>query len=197
MDIRELATLTLSDLIVKEPSTRSPGLHLSTIIQDILRDLDPRRYGGDFDWNRVESGTTFERVLERELMARNPNLVRPGEFHLNGIACSPDGWDPIDRVVEEYKWTWKSSRYPITDDRFWPWAVQIKGYCHVVGTTRARLRVFFVNGDYSNFTPELRSWLLTFTEQELRDNWLMVLNHARHKGLLPPPGPLKEEPDEP
>lgn len=188
MDIRELDTLTLSDLIVKEPSVRSPGLHLSDILQSILKGLDPKKYSQAMDWNRVDSGTTFERVLERELMARNPNLVRPGEFSLNGIACSPDGFDPVDRVVEEYKWTWKSAKYPLTDDRYWPWLVQIKGYCHVTGTTRARLRVFFVNGDYQSFTPELRSWLLTFTEQELRDNWLMLLNHARYAGLFPKEG---------
>ena len=185
MTLLELPTQSLADLVAPPTTVRSPGLHLSTIIQDILTDLDPKKYGQEMDWNRVQAGVTFERILERELISRNPNLIRPGERVRDGVACSLDGWDPVDRVVEEYKWTWKSSRYPITDDRFWGWMVQIKGYCHVMETPLARLRVFFVNGDYSAFTPEFRSWALSFTPQELADNWAMVTQPRPLQGVTP------------
>jgi hypothetical protein len=187
MDAQELPLLTLQDLVETPESTRSPGLHLSAIISDLMMDLDPKKYGGEMDWNRVESGVTFERLLEKALMARNPSLIRPGEYERDGIACSPDGYSRADHTIEEYKFTWKSSKYPITDDRFWSWLVQIKGYCYVIGTTHARLRVLFVNGNYSSFTPVLKSWALEFTPEELSDNWAMLLNHAKHKGLLPDP----------
>ena len=187
MEAQELPLLTLQDLVDTPESTRSPGLHLSAIISDLMMDLDPKKYGGEMDWNRVESGVTFERLLEKALISRNPLLIRPGEFSKDGIACSPDGLNRLDGSIVEYKFTWKSSRYPITDDRFWAWLVQIKGYCYVLGTTRATLYVLFVNGNYTNFSPILKPWALEFTPEELSDNWAMLVNHARHKGLLPDP----------
>jgi hypothetical protein len=67
------------------------------------------------------------------------------------------------------------------DKKFWHWLVQIKAYCHLLDTTRARLHVFFVNGDYaSHRDPQYRSWDLGFHEGEIAENWSMLVNQAAH-----------------
>ena len=176
-----------TSLLRPDEPIRSQGLHLSTIIRSMLVDLDPVKYdpGKPMDLLRIEAGFAFERALEQGLSKAFPQLhTHPGEFWIDGIVCSPDGYDLETLTVHELKCTWKSSNYPIEDRRFWHWLVQIKGYCSALNTLSAVLWVFFVNGDYRNSGPQLKRWDLTFDALELAENWQMLCNHAKARGLL-------------
>lgn len=166
---------------------RTPGLHLSQIIKSICIEMDPKRFkhqDGPLPWDRFEAGFSFERVLEMAFQSRRDGIFRPGEIERDGIICSPDGIDPTDWRLEEFKFTWMSSYDAPEHAKFRHWLWQMQAYCYVLGTTRSRLRAFFVNGNYRGHQPEYRVWNIDFTEEELDQNWRMLKKHARDKGLL-------------
>ncbi len=177
-----------------EGYVRSPGLHASDLYNDYFKDFDPDRYDKraadgsavPFDLAKMELGTSFEEVLEPALRQRLFG-DRPGEYMSpEGIAFSPDYlFDcPEGLVLGEFKLTWYSSRGAPTDKKFAKWLAQIALYLHWLELRKCRLYVFFVNGDYKPPTPDLKAWELTFTGQELTDNYNAIIRHARKKGLL-------------
>jgi hypothetical protein len=87
--------------------------------------------------------------------------------------------------VVELKFRWMASwKFDQLEKYFWLEVTQVKGYCHMTGSTEAELWVFFVNGDYRPPRPTVRGVLLEFTEQELLESWQVILNHARRRGWL-------------
>ena len=173
---------------------RSPGLHMSDIYNDLYRELNPARYDKrdkdgnplPFDSTRAEFGTAFEEVLEDAMSGRLLG-ARPGEERTpEGIIYSPDHYLFNGQFrLGEFKATWMSSRYGLHDPRFDKWFTQMKSYCHNIETPYARLYSFFVNGDYTTHQPQLRAWDIEFSGRELRDNWDMMMRHARKRGMLP------------
>jgi len=173
-------------------------LHLSDIYKDLMCDLQPARFSRDpFQMNsRVEAGILFESILEQALAAKFAT-VRPGEIvSPEGVHMSPDGVNAHLLAGEEYKTTWMSSRAGVTDEygmpleKFLHWFVQMKGYAYGLDIRRFLLRVFFVNGNYSKNradpegSPCFKTWDIEFTSSEIEENWAMLMNHARSKGLL-------------
>jgi hypothetical protein len=190
--------LTLGDLQARHahnaPHPRTPGLHLSDVLKDLLADKDPKRFDRSkpMDMIRVEAGFAFEHALEQALAARHPGLVRPGELVCEGVIGSPDGLDlDIDPPrLAEYKCTWMSSAPGIEDAKFWHWWIQIRCYLYMLrevcglDLTEALLVVLFVNGDYRNSGPQLLAWRATFDRREIVEAFAMVIKHARRKGML-------------
>lgn len=187
--------------LVQDPSAhRPPGLHQGEIIDDIMKAIDPGRYakkGPDgepvpMDTVKVGSGLAFERALELAIKPGSPGSWRPDPILVPpGIWCSPDHLDPDCQVdgeltVREFKLTWYSKKKECPyDSVYWPWLVQIKGYCHAVETRYAVLTVMHVNGDYAPPTPSPPdNYGLIFTPLELEENWGMLVNHAKQKGWL-------------
>lgn len=80
----------------------------------------------------------------------------------------------LGAVVEEYKATWISATNSITSGKFWHWHVQVKAYCKVVGTRRARIYVLFVDGDYHPKRRIPRAWEIEYSRLEIEENWGMV-----------------------
>jgi len=179
---------------------RSSGLHLSEIYNDLFACLEPKRYKAGAPVNKalLEAGILFEEMLERAFVLRLQETVgRPGELvSEEGVKCSPDLFifDAEDNFrIGEIKLTWKSSRdvprepgengFPV---KFKKNFVQMMGYCHVARTPYARLISFFVNGQYipGPPEPELLAWDIEFSTQELRENWAMLINHARDREML-------------
>lgn len=179
-------------------------LHLSTIYKDLMCDLQPKRFNRDpFKINpRVEAGILFESILE-EALARKFSTYRPGEIVSDeGIYMSPDGVNLEQNCGEEYKCTWMSSRAGVTDEdgqpleKFVHWFIQMKGYAKWLYVDRFLLRVFFVNGNYNrsgllrdgtidpDAGPCFKTFDIGFSEEEIEENWAMLINHARDKGLL-------------
>lgn len=184
--------------------TRSEGLHLSDIIKALMRRLQPKRFSSaPFVMTpRMEMGILFESALEWALV-RKYATVRPGEIvSPEGVAMSPDGINPLLIAGEEYKCTSMSSRGGIVDengqplDKYIHWFMQMKGYAKWLEVNLFILRVFFVNGNYNrsgllkdgsvdlDAGPTLRNYHITFSDEEIDDNWSMLMNVAREEGLL-------------
>jgi hypothetical protein len=180
-------------------SERSSGVHVSEIIRSIENDvtkpgqrrkfedltMDEKRRMGAY----VSGGFAWEEILRRAIVEMYidsaTRFISPGELECDGIFGTPDWLDTDDWVIEEFKCTWRSSRRTRNIEQdFWAWFVQIKAYCHMVQTTTARLRVFFVNGDYRNSGPQFKQWQIEFTPEELVMNWQMLHQHAQDKGWL-------------
>lgn len=168
---------------------RSPGLHLSDILEDIEQALNPRDYDSEGrDWDPYRKmGFVWERVLGKAMAGCGINLIAPGEIEKDGIIMSPDRLDPDPWALEEWKATWKSynrvKQHGI-EGAFPRWIWQKKSYCYALGCDTSRLRAFFVNGDYRGSGPLDPAWEFEFTDRELKENWDMITNHAKSRGWL-------------
>lgn len=204
-DITKLRTLDIN-AVARHPANarrpkRSPGLHLSHILQHLglfmgmIQADDPTDIGA-IDWHlplgspnlplealtRIAAGLAWEDWWG---MA-NPHIdYHPGEFKLDGIAMSPDGLgygggdilsESDATILHECKFTWKSSRHAIEQQVLW--FMQMKAYCKAIGTPWASLHVYHVNGNYSTNAPHYKVYSITFTQRELDDNWRMLTAYA-------------------
>lgn len=157
-------------------------LHLSDIYTDLERVLFTKTSNADMTnplW--AEVGFLWEDLLTRVLADHCG--ARPGEVELDGIVGSPDGYDPDSGILYEYKSTWKSVKNAHPKD-VWKWMTQVKGYCMMLGVSTVIFHVFYIMGDYRGSGPLYRSYLFTFTERELQENWQMLKNHAKSRGWL-------------
>lgn len=180
---------------------RSEGLHLSTITQDMLITLNPDKYDREKDegaYLNFLAGIIYEQALSNawldiELKGHRPGLIRPGEVTRDLIIGTPDAFDWILGRPCEFKFTKHSCRYPITDDRFWWYWVQLKAYAYMLGVNSGELWVCFVNGNYSRDPndPEngyvIKGWEDHWTDLQLKENWMMIVRHAMRKFELPRP----------
>ena len=169
---------------------RSAGLHLTPIIHDLEQSIKPRDewctqeelafFGaGGFLWERVFAKCHAEAIATGD-------IVRPGEFELDGIIGSPDLIRISDWTLIETKHPWKSvTKFDNHFDKFfWAWTVQIACYLKMIGSNTAELHAFFVCGDWRPPIPQVRSVRMEFTDQELDEYWSMILRHAHRKGWL-------------
>ena len=163
---------------------RSPGLHLSDITGDISKQLDPKRFSGEMNPALLAAGNAFETVIARQLRLMFPGADKPGEFSSDGIAMSPDFLNPVYGCPEEDKMTWTSGRLGLDHPKLERYHRQGKSYCRVLGTDRILFRVLFVNGSYDTYLPVLRTFLVTYSTRELRENWEMILQHGEDMGVL-------------
>jgi hypothetical protein len=169
--------------------TRSPGLHLSTIIRDIEQTIKPKD-----EWCTQEElemfgavGFMWERVfsMAHRDAVENDELVRPGEFMLDGIAGSPDLIYTPSWTLIETKACFRSARqFESLEKNFWAWIVQVKSYSLMIGTDTAEIHAFFVAGTWRPPTPCVKSVRLEFTDRELQENWSMITGHAERRGWL-------------
>lgn len=197
MKITELHENFLADSGVD----RSDGAHVSEVINDLVETLEkthrddppPNQLQGQF-----EKGFIWERVLSRGFGERA--AIRPGEIHCDGLAGSPDGINFVTltnngieyggptMVLEEYKCTTYSSRR--SPDENLRWMMQVKAYCYMWTASSGELlnhcifRVLHLMGDYKNRNPMPKTWLLTFGRLELEENWRVIINHAKERGIL-------------
>jgi len=175
--------MIITEIPAEFPFTTSEGrstgrLHLSDIYGDLERELFPPKNTGNRYF--AEIGFLFEEALSRAFRERLGKRI--GEVELDGIVCSPDGFDFENWILEEYKCTWRSSK--MLPDQMWRWMVQIKGYCKVTETTRVLMRVLYLNGNYRGSGPEYKHFNLDFTQDEIDVNWSMLVSHAKRKGWL-------------
>jgi len=162
---------------------RPSGLHVS----DIYTDMDVTLNGAPDHWeNAGEPGFLWEDVFSHawsnKALARGL-IFRPEPERVDGIWVSPDGVNLDGMRLEEYKFTWKSSNRPPEDN--WKWVTQMKAYCWALKLGMANLRVFYCNGDYrQNRKPQYKAFRFTFEAWELKENWDMLINHAKSRGWL-------------
>lgn len=169
-----------------DKAERTDGLHLSDILDNVEKALEPNKYKDHpFDLETCAAlGFINERVIEREIVAARVEaglLFRPGEIEKDGILMTPDGYD-VNGVLNEWKATWRSMNREIESfARYW-W--QIKAYCYGLGVQKARLIVAFMAGNWRESGPRWKGWDAEFTKRELQENWQFIRNHAQSRGWL-------------
>ena len=164
--------------------TGAPGAHVSAIIRSIcirMKHFEDSEDGPS--QTRLELGCAFEDAvvdgLKRRHVAHDPDrYCSPGQLELDGLFGTPDLLDVTDWAIVEIKLTWLSSRHDPESIKFWKYWVQIKAYCKMVHTLVGRLHVGHINGNYRGGDPEYNVWEWRFTQQELDENWAMLLTHA-------------------
>lgn len=188
----------LSSNFAHETHDRSPGLHLSNIIQMIqtVQGNNPANRGKPLDRRDLEAYRTFGFLFERvlfDVILQDRLIERPGEFTVDGITLTPDAIDTEDFSNLEAKCTWRGMPDDVDDfmnqlhspERFNHWLIQMKAQCKAIGTLNQQLWTFWVNGNYKdNRRPTLRKWMIEFTKDEIRANWDMLVNFAKRRGLL-------------
>lgn len=176
-------------LILTDDPDRPPGLHVSQIYSSIMQHIDKKRYDPDADLPllKITAGLAMEQALAKVIYALSPGSFRPQAVKKDGIWVSPDNVALDPWRGREFKLTWYSMKKECPwHDVFWPWRVQMMAYAWVLETLIFELWVLFINGAYPYGAPSpvLQPYLLTFSEQELYDNWQMILAHAKWKGWL-------------
>lgn len=198
MQLVELAPVSLRDLATAVvPAYRSPGLHVSTIIQSMMEVAYPKLFAraseadSQVRENWMEAGFAFEDALARTFAERQQVTFRPGEIVKDGVICSPDGITirgrDSDALVygNEFKCTWKSLRgFDLDAPKFLYWKYQIRAYAYVTGILDWELCVLFLNGDWKPPVPVVKRYFLTFQPHEPAEAWSQLLAHARHEGML-------------
>ena len=199
MKIIELSTESRAFLNVlkrqhAEDARRTPGLHLSQIVQDIHRTLYPQ----DFENLALEGtkrtyfelGNTIEQILADSLAERQ-GWSKPAPVRHDGVWCSADGYNPRTRTIDEMKACWKSATpadYAGDFKRTGKWDAyvrQVLGYMKAYGATRARLHIVHMNGDWRPPVPwPPKTYILRPTEREIDRNWQTLLTHARDRRWL-------------
>jgi hypothetical protein len=166
------------------------GLHVSRIISDMLQTIDPKRYEKDKPLPAVKltGGVAFERELEKILTKSIPGGFRPDPIQVDGIWMSPDNVATDPWRVREFKLSWyslKTKPCPF-HDVYWPWRTQIMAYLKGIEGNIGELWGYFVNGDYpvGAPSPQLKGFVIDFSDQEIEENWGMLVNHAKHRGWL-------------
>lgn len=166
---------------------RPEGLHLSQIIQDIVRTMHPGWFTElENDRRRAlfELGNTFEDVMAEALRARLGLWHKPKPIVCEGIICSPDGWSPTRNRLDEVKLTWCSSKDGLAHPKLQKYMYQVLAYCHALKARRARLHVFYINGDWKPPLPQPHTYLIIPSMQDILANWKLLTQHARDKGWL-------------
>jgi hypothetical protein len=166
---------------------RSSGLHLSSLVKAAVQEITGKKLEsieGEQEGVRAQMGFLWERAMEyaftEYMNAERKGIKKQLKVELEGVTGSPDGLSVKDSVLEEYKCTWRSMRRWNEDPEgnFLYWFMQVKGYLHMLGLTKVRFFIFWVNGDYTykpGRGPQVTTQEFEFTEEELSDNWALLI----------------------
>lgn len=198
--------MTITEIPVElslPPSTgRSEGTHVSGIIRCLATELgiltpDVTEELSLSDVREIKDPTAILRILlglaweEKYISLIGDVDDHPREMELQGVYMTHDGesvscvlgCNHYMLVCHEVKCTWKSARTvasALEQQHMWMW--QIKAYCKALNTRFAMLHVLFVCGDYSYpIKPTLRKWLLEFTQEEIDQNWEMLMQYKTYR----------------
>lgn len=184
---------------LKSDLVRSPGLHASDIYGDLFKKLEPKRYdirdketGEPEEMNGVlmALGTAWEKHFERLLEWNGIAAERPTEFmdEETGIAYSPDLLFFIDEPrLGEIKLTSMSLDGTPTEEancfppKFNKYLAQLKFYARFLNMPLLWLGVVSIREPWK---PQFAMWDIECTTQEIEENYRMLMNHARHTGML-------------
>lgn len=175
-------------------------INVSKIVWDMMQTMYPKIYGepgtpyvDDLGSPmRIETGFLIEELLAEEF-ARRAGWSKPKAVFKDAIGGRPDGWQRSTRTVDEVKVTWCSSHVPEGlretplehHPKLYKYVLTAGAYCAMYGTTRARLHVWYVNGDYRPPKPlPPVSYVLRFTEAEVATKWKQLRGHAADRGWI-------------
>lgn len=190
--------LTASDIV------RSPGLHMSEIYNDLYQDLEPKRFvrGSEPAPALLAVGMALEQYTERLLLRAGIDATRPDEFRTPdeyNIAFSPDLLIANGRMKGgEIKATFMSMKGwpdPGKSDIQMPpkaakYATQSMSYGHNLEIDTWVFYIWFLKGKWERGAPEdqplarFRAFEVKYTAREMREEYEMLINHAKSKGML-------------
>lgn len=184
------------DAMGNPTSDREPGVHLSHIIHDLYARIEHSHnvpVGDELTEKNVKmaSGIAFEYIMSWAITNAYPSgeIIVPPPFQIDGVWMTPDRLRTSDYRVVEMKATWFSAKKAATPEEFasffywWMW--QAMSYCRGLGTNLAEFWVMFVNGYYKPPKPiPPRVFMIEFTDDELENNWAMIVNHGKEMGIL-------------
>lgn len=186
---------------VYPPDPPRTGVHLSTILKDILTIKDPETYGQPITLathGTFQKGYSWEDYLKTRSVWP-ADVILQQEFTCDRIICTLDGFlltglcvckRPVEEgCVFESKATFISCARSILDPKFVAWKWQLMGYCWASGVRNAHLDALFLNGNYRPMKTEPLSWHWIFKRRELQENWRMI---TRHRDRMVREGRLKE-----
>lgn len=156
------------------------GVHASTILKDLLKGLDPQRYGKPIT---DETKAAFERGFALEDMLKvyrlwPAHLLLQQQFVADGIIRTLDGFDAREEWVYESKCTLLSSNNPILGPKYIGWKWQLMDYVKTSGARGAYLDILHLCGDWSPpRTIPPKRWRWVFEPHELESNRQMILRH--------------------
>lgn len=170
-------------VIWPDDEPRQKGTHLSDLTRPLLKDMGYWKGKGGFTDMELtaEIGTLWEEIYSRCMADKY--IFKPPQIQKDGIWLAPDGIGPdpagiVPLVVEEVKFTWKSTKSCPTEQLHY--MLQLKSYCYALDTTVGIMRIFHCMGDYKGSGPIYRVSRIVFTQRELERNWEMILR-ARDK----------------
>lgn len=177
---------------LKSDLIRSPGVHASDIYGSLYKQLFPKRYDyGDDGGNPLlmALGTAWEKHFEYLLRANGVEVERPDEFMSpEGIAYSPDLiiFNGVTRLGEIKYTSMSADGMPEEETNVLPekldkYLCQMMLYAFWLGLQDAWLAVLF---NHQPWNPQFRMFDLHWEKVELVDNHAMLMNHARHEGLI-------------
>lgn len=187
---------SLADLVAasrggpRTPSSyaNSGSIHESEVVDALFKLQHPGMADPDnWEWASI-LGFLLEDVWEfmwaQMMLAVHPEVIRPGEFDLDGLFLSPDGICmepdlpefPRPRLVE-YKFTWKSVTGSPPEQN-WKWRMQTMSYLHCLHLTDCELVALYPLGNYRPPKPVLRRELWVFEQEELDAAWRMLCDGA-------------------
>ena len=181
---------------------RAPGLHLGSVIRDAYMAIDTYK-NADGSLLRMQEGFIWEKAVEymaggmkmddaislafkRYLWGLESELVTQIQLERDGIQMTPDAYDPVKAEIVSYKHTRRSLKKAMNKDafelNFWTWMMAEKSYCLAASCDSCRFVVLWAAGDYSKgvgSAPRALQATLTWTAEELIENWNAVLAHAK------------------
>lgn len=170
---------------------RSKGVHVSGIIKVIAEKRKLYKPGDELD--EMPTVVLLGQAFEEQAARLYADMEwQPGEVKRDGVVGSPDGKHyrfsmPMGTfgydVLDEFKLTYKSSRYRQDIRAEQAWMIQVMSYLwmdesvyRVNGMFHVRMHVMWCCADYvMPFRPVYIRYLLRFTEQELITNWAMMM----------------------
>lgn len=150
-------------------------------LSDLIKTTDPLEAVSCGAIVRASIGYAWENFMARRVIGMDH---QPGVLVWDGITGSPDGIEDSNgqQVIHEFKATWKSSAYPVTDQ--WMWMSQIMGYCYMLGMEIGELcnvaviHPVYLCGDYRGHRdPIYRPTVLEFERKELEMNWQLMTQY--------------------
>lgn len=182
------------------------GIHLSEILHYIRKKMDPEfaKALTQENLHRFKMGEGFEAgVMSRGLMIdhreHHDHQWRAYTFELNGIRMTTDAvcfgcsrWP----LVWEVKLTWLGTKKDIMAPEFSTYHYQLKSYVYALQLelqkkVMGRFVFGHVHGNYTtDRTPRIVAWDVEYTQEELHNNWRMIL---RVKSEMEEAGLLKGE----
>ena len=205
------ATLLPFSLPYPTGDTRSDGIHVSRVIAAIAKESGILKPDVAEDLSLVEVSDRegwWKKLPEGVRIKMSMGLAwedwygprlhevayHPGEMQVDGIYMTHDG-ESLDVLtsntgllclgLHEIKLTYKSTKTVGNLETQWMWLAQTRAYCKGLGTRVAFVHVLFACGDYKYpITPQLKVWRVEYTQDEINENWDLLMSYVRHRQLL-------------